>query len=115
MHRLQSGKQIRGPFKGHLDKSQSTGEVIHCDVLGPLPQLFEGFKYIVSFIDEWTRHATIICMKQKSDVFNCLKEFQIHFEKQYDTTIKSIHSGNGGEYNVLVLYAKEQGIRIVIS
>ena len=110
-----SGKQIRGPFKGHLDKAQNTGEVIHSDVLGPLPQSFEGFKYIVSFIDEWTRHATIVPMKQKSDVFNCFKDFQVHFEKQYDTTIKSIHSDNGGEYTPLAHYAKEQGIRITRS
>jgi hypothetical protein len=51
-------------------------------------------------------------MKEKSNVFNCFKEFQIHFEKQYDTTIKSIHFDNGGEYTPLVHYAKEQGIRI---
>ena len=110
-----SGKQIRGPFKGHLDKAESTGEVIHSDVLGPLPQSFEGFQYIVSFIDEWTRYATIIPMKHKSDVFNCFKEFQLHFEKQYDATIKSVHSDNGGEYTPLAQYAKEQGIRITRS
>jgi hypothetical protein len=73
MHRLQLWEAKRGPFKGHLDKAQSTREVIHSDVLGPLPKSFEGFKYIVSCIDEWTRHATIIPVKQKSDEFNCFK------------------------------------------
>jgi hypothetical protein len=54
-------------------------------------------------------------MKQKSDVSNCFKEFQIHFEKQYDTTIKSVHSDNARDYNPFVHYAKEQGIRITRS
>jgi hypothetical protein len=107
-----SGKQIRGPFKGHFNKAEKAGEVIHSDVLGPLPESFEGFKYIVSFIDEWTRYVTIMPMKHKSDVLNCFKEFQLNFEKQYDSIIKSIHSDNGGEYTPLAQYAKEQGIMV---
>jgi transposase InsO family protein len=54
-------------------------------------------------------------MKLKSDVFSCFKEFQIHFEKQYNTTIKSIHSDSGGEYTPLAHYAKEQAKRITRS
>jgi hypothetical protein len=64
-----------GPFKGHLDKAESAGEVIHFDVLGPLPKSFEGFQYIVSFMDEWTRYATIIHTKETSDVCDGFKEF----------------------------------------
>jgi Integrase core domain len=95
-----------------LDKALKPGEVIHSDVLGPLPQSFQGFKYAVSFIDEWTRHVTVMPMKQKSDVLNCFKEYKINFEKQYEMTIKSIHSDNGGEYTPVAQYAKGQGIRV---
>jgi Integrase core domain/GAG-pre-integrase domain len=107
-----SGKQTRGPFKGHLDKAKGTGGVIHSDVLGPVPHSFGGYKYTVSFIDEWTRYITVFPMTHKSEVLKCFQEFRINFEKQYDQTIKSVHSDNGGEYTPVAKYAKEQGILV---
>jgi hypothetical protein len=76
-----SGKQTRGPFKGHLYKAKVTGGVIYSDFLGPVPPSFGGYKYVVSFIDEWTRYVTAYPMTtNKSEVLECFEEFKIHFE-----------------------------------
>ena len=107
-----SGKQTRGPFKGHIDKATKTGEVIHSDVVGPLPKSLSGCKYFVSFIDEWTRYTTVMPIARKSQVLNCFKQFRVSFEKQYDATIKSIHSDNGGEYTPVEKYATSRGIKV---
>ena len=37
------------------------------------------------------------------------------FEKQHETTIKSIHSDNGGEYIPVAQYAIENGIDVTRS
>jgi GAG-pre-integrase domain len=66
-----SGKQTRGPFKGHLDKAKGTGGVIHSDVLGPVPPSFGGNKYIVSVLDEWTRYVTVYPMTHNREVLEC--------------------------------------------
>jgi hypothetical protein len=49
---------------------------------------------------------------RKSEVYKCFKEFRISFEKQYGTTIKSIHSDNGGEYTLRENNAKKKGIQV---
>jgi hypothetical protein len=51
-------------------------------------------------------------IRRKSEVYKCFKEFRISFEKQYETTIKSIHSDNGGEYTPIEKYAKKKGIKV---
>jgi Integrase core domain len=107
-----SGKQTRVPFKGHLGKAKGTGGVIHSHVLGPVPPSFGGYKYTVSFIDEWTRYVTVYPMTHKSEVLECFKEFRIHFENRYDEIIKSVHSDNGGEYTPVAQYAKYLGILV---
>jgi Reverse transcriptase (RNA-dependent DNA polymerase)/gag-polypeptide of LTR copia-type/GAG-pre-integrase domain/Integrase core domain len=104
------GKQTRGPFKGHLNKARKVGDVIHSDVLGPVQSSLGGYKYFVSFIDEWTRYVTLYPMKHKSEVLDCFKNFHIHFENQNDVKIKTLHSDNGGEYAPVSKYLQEVGI-----
>jgi transposase InsO family protein len=41
---------------------------------------------------------------------NCFKMFEVYFSKQYETSVKSIHSDNGGEYSPVQQYAEQNGI-----
>jgi Integrase core domain/GAG-pre-integrase domain len=109
------GKQARDAFGGHIDKATKAGDVIHSDVVGPLPASLSGSRYFVSFIDEWTRFVTVTPMTAKSEVLTCFKEFKVMFENQYDTTIKSVHSDNGVEYAPVEQYAKARGIAVTRS
>jgi transposase InsO family protein len=104
------GKQTRDTFKGHLDKANKPGDVIRSDVVGPLFESHSGARQFVSFIDEWTRFVTVTPIYGKSLVLQCFKEFKVMFETQYETTIKSIYSDNGGEYTPVERYAKSKGI-----
>ena len=54
-------------------------------------------------------------IQRKSLVLQCFKEFRVMFETQYETTIKSIHSDNGGEYTPVERYAKSKGIAVTRS
>jgi hypothetical protein len=105
-----SGKQARGPFSGKIDSAKKSGDVIHSDVVGPLPPTHTACQYFVSFIDEFTRYTTVMPMQSKGQVLQCFKDFKIMFEKQYETIIKSIHSDNGGEYTPVAQYALEMAL-----
>jgi transposase InsO family protein len=109
------GKQTRDTFKGHLDKASKPGDVSHSDVVGPLSEFHSGARYFVSFIDEWTRFVTVTPIKRKSLVLQCFKEFKTMFETRDETTIKSIHSDNGGKYTPVERYAKSKGIAVTRS
>jgi hypothetical protein len=69
-------KASRRPFKGSLVKRASViGDVIHADLVGPMPPTISGYKYAWSFIDRRTRLKYIYLLKTKSDTGGALRDF----------------------------------------
>jgi GAG-pre-integrase domain len=93
-----SGKQTRRQFQGSMDKATKAGESTHSDVVGPFPDSHSGACYFVTFIDEWSRFIVANPICTKGGVLKCFKTFEAHFEKEYEASIKSIHSDNSEEY-----------------
>jgi hypothetical protein len=95
-----------------MNKTTKAGEIIHSDVVGPFPDSYSGARYFVTFIHEWSRFIVANPICTKGEVLKCFKTFEAHFEKQYEASIKSIHSDNGGEYTPVQQYAEQKGIRV---
>jgi GAG-pre-integrase domain len=72
-------KQHRHPFAGTFSDASKPGDIIHSDVVGPLPPSHSGLRYVVSFIDEFTRYATIVAMTHKSEVLHCVAKCPLPF------------------------------------
>jgi IS30 family transposase len=106
------GKQHRHPFPGSITTATRPGDVIHSDVVGPLPPSHSGSCYLVTFVDEFTRYVTIFAIVRKSAVLDSFKIFHREFERLHTTTIKTIHSENGGEYAPVASYALKLGISV---
>ena len=46
-------------------------ELLHSDLCGPLPSTsFSGFKYFLTFIDDYSKFNSVYFLKLKSKVFN---------------------------------------------
>jgi GAG-pre-integrase domain/gag-polypeptide of LTR copia-type len=73
------GKHSRDSFPGSICTATKPGDVIHSDVVGPVPRSHSGCRYTVSFIDEHSRYVTVFAMKQKYDVLGCFKPFVREF------------------------------------
>lgn len=74
-------------------------QLIHTDVHGPLPvQSRHGYKYWITFIDDYSRHWAVYPLKKKSDAFAAFKQFKAYAENQQSTTIKALRDDKGGEY-----------------
>jgi GAG-pre-integrase domain len=69
------GKQHRHPFHGSIATATRPGDVIHSDVVGPLPPSHSGSCYLVTFVDEFTRYVTILALIRKSAVLDSFKVF----------------------------------------
>ena len=64
------GKQTREPFNKTREKTHRPLERIHSDVCGPItPVAWDGSRYFVSFIDDYTHFSIIYAIKKKSEVF----------------------------------------------
>jgi transposase InsO family protein len=88
-------------------------EIVHSDVCGPFPvRAIGGYRYFVTFIDDFTSHTTTYLLKKKSEVFEKLKEFILVMEVTHGTRTAIIRTDSGGEYTSLEVdrYCKERGI-----
>jgi hypothetical protein len=93
------GKHHKTPFNsGKAWKAQNLLDQIHIDVCCiNLPSLV-GVRYILTFIDDFSRFTWFYFLKNKNPVFEKLKEFRAFAEKHCGRFIKCLRSHNGGEY-----------------
>lgn len=92
-------KMSRSAFKSRSSHRASLpGELIHSDFGSYEVLSREGYKYFVSFVDDFSKFVSIFPMKSKSSVFSCFKLFRAAFEKKKRCAIVSLRSDNGGEY-----------------
>ena len=101
-------------------------EVIHTDVSGPYTPTQKGNKWLIIFIDEFTRLATIYAMKNKSDALACFRIYKMYIENDRKLKIKNLttsvnardqimrlQSDGGGEYKSTAFgkFLEEKGIQ----
>ena len=74
-------------------------ELIHTNVCGPMSTPARGgFRYFITFTDDFSRYGYIYLMKHKSESFEVFKEFKNEVQNQLGKKIKALRSDRGGEY-----------------
>ena len=92
-------------------KTKSALELIHTDLWGPSPVISrEGFRYYISFVDDFTRYTWIYPLKLKSEALEVFKLYKLQVENQFQTTIKILQSDWGGEYRSFTEFLNQCGI-----
>ena len=71
-----------------------------------------GNKYIMYFINEYTRMCWVYLLKDKSQDFENFNNFHVWIRNKEQTNISILHYDNGGEYktNELENYLCQHGI-----
>lgn len=109
------GKQCREPFDGSRQRAARPLERVHSDVCGPIdPPAWDGSRYFVSFIDDFTHFAVIYPIKKKSEVFECFKEYEAMATTHFEKKISKLTVDQGREYcsNEQRKYYKWKGIQL---
>ena len=75
----------------------------------------DGYKYYISFIDDFTRYSWIFPLTLKSEVLDTFKQYKLFVEKQFSKSIKTIQSNMGGEFRDFGSFLQQQGIHIKFS
>ena len=109
------GKQHRENFpSGKSIREKAPLEIVHSDLCGPMqtPSL-AGNKYVLTFIDDYTRKTWVYFLNQKSEVFKKFRHFKMLVEKQSGHYIKVLRTDRGGEYisKEFLCFCKENGIQ----
>ncbi|KAJ4744580.1 polyprotein [Rhynchospora pubera] len=87
------------PFSSSSSSTVSPLELVHSDLWGPSPIVSSnGYKYYISFVDDFSRFTWIYFVKQKSDVPHVFSLFKSQVENALNTTIKTLRTDGGTEF-----------------
>ena len=105
-------KQKRSSF-GTFGGLRSTRplELVHTDLLEVNIRSLGGKRYILTFIDDFTRYAKLRYLAKKSDVLEELKQCIAEAERETSLSVSRIRSDNGGEYRRLEQELRTIGIK----
>ena len=74
-------------------------ELVHSDVWGPSPVLsLTGFKYFVTFVDDFSRVTWIYLMKSRYKLFSHFSSFCAEIQTQFHVSMQTLRSDNAKEY-----------------
>src|SRR4029434_1751079 len=91
------GKFTRSRNRNPDVRAKSALELVHTDLAGPIdPESKEGYRYALSFTDDYSSAVFVYCLKHKSDTVEATERFLA------DTApykkVKCIRSDNGTEF-----------------
>ncbi|KAI5327261.1 hypothetical protein L3X38_026657 [Prunus dulcis] len=73
--------------------------MVHSDVSGPAPlESFDGYRYYVTFVDDFSRVTWLHLLKFKSEVMDAFKNFHNLVMNHFSSQIHILRSDNGTEY-----------------
>ena len=89
-------------------------ELVHTDICDSDEVRSLGHnKYILTFIDDFTKKSWIYLLKEKYKAFNKFKEFKVVVKRQSGFSLKILRFGRGEEFtsNEFYNYCKSQSIQ----
>ena len=104
-------KQLSYPLS--VNRASKPLEIIHTDVCGPIESVsFDGFKYFVIFVDDYSKFCVLYNLKSRSEVFDCFRHFKKYIENKLNFKIVNLKSDNAGEFSSLKFesFLNENGI-----
>jgi transposase InsO family protein len=94
------GKHPQEKFdKGKSQRASAPLDLIHNDLMGPFPHpSINKVRFVLIFVDDFSHFTWIYFLRQKSEVFQHLKDFKALVETQSGEKIKFLRTDNAGEY-----------------
>jgi hypothetical protein len=95
----QKGKQSHKTFS-NLKGTRALDilNLVHSDLVGPLESSLGGSKWILTFINDFSRMTFTYFLKSKGQVFSKIKDFKAATELETGRRIKTLRIENGREY-----------------
>jgi len=114
-----SGKSTKTPFSA----SRSTRatyplEQVFSDICGPInPQTLRGFRYFISFRDDFTHFTWVFLLKKKSEATQVFTDWIATVNKTRGRRIRMLITDQGGEYKnqAMANLCRQNGIQQVFT
>lgn len=108
------GKQHRKSIpKKSLWRATHKLQLVHSDLCGPItPASSSGKRYLITFIDDYSRKVWVSFLSEKSHALEAFKIFKSSVEKETGCSIKGLRTDRGGEFtsHEFTAFCSEHGI-----
>ena len=87
---------------------------VFSNICGPIETTsIEGYRYFITFTDDFSRYTHVGLCKSKDDALNIFKMWKACMEKETGQTLKVLHTDGSGKYtsNAFSTYLAEHGIK----
>ena len=108
------GKITKSSVKSKTYTSKEVLEIVHIDLCGPIEvQSYKGDRYIILFVDDYSRMMTSMFLKKNSDAFQIFKWYLERVEKETGKNLKCLRSDRGGEFTSkeFEIFYNDRGIK----
>lgn len=108
------GKQAKLPHNNPRQRATRPLQLIHSDLFGPVsPASFDGKRYLLTFIDDFTHFTVAYPLEAKSEVPKYFKIFEAMSTAHFNSKISRFRCDNGREYisNEIKSHFEERGIQ----
>ena len=86
----------KSSLKSKTYTSNEVLELVHTDLCGLIEvQSYKGDRYIMLFVDDYSRMMTIMFLKQNSDAFQMFKWYLARVEKEIGKSLLCLRSDRG--------------------
>ena len=95
----QYGKAHQLSYEESKFKAKEPLKLIHFDVFGPVKQAsIGGMRYMVTFIDDFSRYLWVFFMEEKYETLSKFKEFKNTTKAEIGKRVRYLCTNNEGEY-----------------
>lgn len=101
-------------FENQRRRAKDLLEIIHVDTNGPHSTSYMGEKYFITFTDDFSKLSKVFIVKQKSEYYNCFKDYVNQVENITNKKVKEVRCDNAKEMlsNEVYEFTKQKGIII---
>lgn len=101
------------PFKINRTRANEILNIVHTDSNGPHSNIgYDGSKYFLTFLDDYSKCSIVYAIKSKTEVYNCFIDYINEVENYTGKKIRTLRCDNGTEYiiNEIFNLIREKGI-----
>ena len=104
----------KSSFKSKTYTSNEVLELVQANLCGLIEeQSYKGDRYIMFFVDNYSRMMFVMFLKQNYDAFQMFKWYLARVEKETGKNLKCLRSDRGGEFTSkeFEIFCNDKGIK----
>eukprot|EP00124_Ichthyophonus_hoferi_P001477 Ihof_evm2s78 gene=Ihof_evmTU2s78 len=105
-------KAKRIPYPDKIDRATKVLQRVYSDLTGPLTQSYSGYRYVVTFTNEYSHYVQVHLLQKEFNTFAAFKRYHAYATAMHDKPMGTLVANNRTEYlnSMFSTYLEKFGI-----